>query len=63
MNENIVCVMKGFHLNYRPVVAAPLDVGDGLGEDLGEDGKEGEDGGTGHELGHLVHALVDGLRV
>ena len=44
-----------------PVVSAPLHVGDGLGEDLGEDGEEGEDSCAGHELGDLVDALINCL--
>ena len=40
-------------LELLPVVASSLDVSYRLGEDLGEDGHEGEDGGAGHELRHL----------
>ena len=43
------------------VVAPPLDAGDGLRQQLGEDGHEGEDGGPGHELGDLVDTLVHRL--
>ena len=45
------------------VVAPPLDAGDGLRQQLGEDGHEGEDGGPGHELGDLVNTLVHCLEL
>ena len=46
-----------------PVVSAPLYVGDGLWQYLGQDGHEGEDGCPGHELGHLVDAFVHRLEL
>ena len=35
---------------HAPVIPAPLNVGDGLGQDLGQDRHEGEDRRPGHEL-------------
>merc|ERR1719150_1136188 len=46
-----------------PVVSPSLNVRDGLRQDLGQDRHEGEDGGPGHELSHLVDALVDRLEL
>ena len=55
--------LLGYLVEPVAIIAALLNLGDRLGEDLGENGEEGEDGGPRHELGDLVDTLVDGLEL